>query len=72
LSIQLRETDPKEAIARLDAAMLELGERHARVNEILGRELRAVLGRSASVSSLSTATRPPGVGSSSAGGQVRE
>ena len=50
LPIHLRGTDPEKAIARLDAAMGELGERHKRVNEILGRELRAVLGRSASAS----------------------
>jgi len=50
LSIQLREADADQAIAQLDAASAELARRHTRVNEILGRELRGVLGRSASVS----------------------
>lgn len=50
LSIQLRDTDADQAIARLDAASAELAVRHTRVNEILGRELRAVLGHSASAS----------------------
>ena len=42
------DADPDQAIARLDAASAELARRHARVNEILGRELRAVLGGAAS------------------------
>jgi hypothetical protein len=50
LSIRLRETDAAQAIAQLDAASAELVRRHILVNEILGRELRAVLGRSASAS----------------------
>jgi hypothetical protein len=50
LSIQLRGTDADQAIARLDAASAELVRRHTLVNEILGRDLRSVLGRSASAS----------------------
>jgi hypothetical protein len=36
--------DSEKAIAQLDGASAELARRHTRVNEILGRELRAVLG----------------------------
>jgi hypothetical protein len=50
LSIQLRETDADQAIAQLDTASAELTRRHTQVNEMLGRELRGVLGRSASAS----------------------
>jgi hypothetical protein len=48
LSVQLRETDVDQAIAQLDTVSAELARRHVAVNEILGRELRGVLGRSAS------------------------
>jgi len=50
LSTQLRETDADQAIAQLDTASAELTRRHTQVNEMLGRELRGVLGRSASAS----------------------
>lgn len=46
----LGDADPDQAIARLDAASAELARRHTRVNEILGRELRAVLGGAESAS----------------------
>lgn len=47
MSLKLRGVDAGQAIAQLDAASLELTQRHTRVNEILGRELRVLLGRSA-------------------------
>ena len=52
LTIQLRRAavDVDQDVAKLDAAADELTRRHDRVNEILGVELRAVLGRAASAS----------------------
>jgi hypothetical protein len=44
-SLKLRETEVNQAIRELDDATLELASRHERVNQILGRELRVVLGR---------------------------
>ncbi len=46
----LDDADPDQAIVRLDAASAELARRHTRINEILGRELRAVLGGAESAS----------------------
>jgi hypothetical protein len=45
LSLKLRDADVDHAIGELEDASLELAQRHERVNEILGRELRVVLGR---------------------------
>ncbi len=54
LSLKLRGVNADQAVARLDAASHELAQRHTRVNEILGRELRALLGRSAPAAGLKT------------------
>jgi hypothetical protein len=45
MALRLRKLAPAEAIREIDRAFSELATRHERVNDLLGQELRKVLGR---------------------------